>query len=73
MGELELLYQALASPLGIVIRVDNFQLAQAKLYAARRQSGDPELACLQLRHSPFDPEQELWIIRGQPSHTPSQE
>lgn len=60
---LEILYTALQSPIGVVIRVSDFQLAQQRLYKARRDAMDPELACLQFRRSPFDP-LEIWIVKG---------
>jgi hypothetical protein len=63
--ELEaLLYQALASPLGIVLVVSDFHLAQQRLYAARKGLGDPALNALAFRHSPQDPHTELWIVRN---------
>lgn len=61
---LEYLYTALGSPIGIVLRVSDFGLASQKLYSARRKSGDPDLAFLQFRRSPVEPEQELWIVKG---------
>ena len=63
MGELEILYQAVASPLGLVVKTSDFQLAQQRLYKARRESGDLELDRLQFRHSPHAPD-ELWIVKG---------
>lgn len=63
-SELELLYQALASPIGIVVRTSNFSLCQQRFYRARREAGDPALDCLQLRRSPFAPEGEIWIVKG---------
>jgi hypothetical protein len=61
---LEILYQALASPIGLVIAVGDFVKDQAKLYQARSKSGDPDLEVLQFRRSPHNPEQELWIVKG---------
>lgn len=66
-GELELLYQALhtSGGLGIVVTTDNFPLASQRLYQARKKSGDPELDCLQFRRSPYHPDSEIWIVKGQ--------
>jgi hypothetical protein len=64
LGEIEYLYQALASPIGIVLEVSDVGIAQQRLYKARRDSGDPELDRLQLRRSPFLPESELWVVKG---------
>ncbi len=61
---LELLYSALATPIGIAITVSDFERARGKLYAARRASGDPALDALQLRRSPVHPEFEIWIVKG---------
>lgn len=61
---LELCYQALASPIGIVVSVSDFGSAQQRLYSARKRSGDPDLACLQFRRSPTNPESEIWIVKG---------
>lgn len=61
---LSLLYQALASPRGIVLAVTDFVPCQAKLYKARKDSGDPALAALQFRRSPQNPEGEIWIVKG---------
>ena len=63
MGELEILYQAVGSPLGLVVKTSNFQLAQQRFYKARADSGDPDLTRLQFRHSPYDPN-DLWIVKG---------
>lgn len=64
--ELELLYQALRSERGIVIWVSDFKLAQQKLYAARRKSGDSTLDRLQLRSALDGNPNHLWIIKGAP-------
>lgn len=61
--ERELLYRAMASPLGLVIAVSDFSLAQQRLYKARRDLSDPDLAKLQFRRSPLKPEAELWIVK----------
>ncbi len=60
---LEILYQALGSQIGVSVLVEDFTSAQAKFYAARRQSGDAELDCLQFRRSPYAPQTELWIVK----------
>lgn len=61
--ELELLYQALAARFGVVVATSNMQLALGRLYAARKKSGDPALDGLTLRRSPFNPHNELWIVK----------
>ena len=75
MDELSLLYQALSSPIGICIRVwGDMTLATQRLYAARRKAGDFNLDVLQVRKSPFNPSEELWLVKGSPKppkETPS--
>lgn len=60
---LELLYQALHSAHGIVVRTDDVQFLRQKLYAERRKAADPALAVLSFAPSPVNPEGELWIIK----------
>lgn len=62
-SELELLYQALHSPIGIVVVTDNYNLALGRLYKARREAADPELDKLQFRRSPTAPETQIWITK----------
>lgn len=65
MQALELLYQALGTPLGIVIKVSDSSLASQRLYKARANSGDSDLDQLQIRKSPYSAD-ELWIVRSKP-------
>lgn len=62
--ELELLYQAMGSPLGIAVQTSDFLNARGRLYAARKQSGDPELDRLQLRRSLMMEPDVIWIVKG---------
>ncbi len=63
--ELELLYQAMGAELGIAVKTSDFLNGRARLYAARAQSGDPELARLQLRRGlAGEGEDVLWIVKG---------
>lgn len=61
---LELMYRALASPLGIAVKVSDFLNARARFYSARAASGDPELARLQFRQSLAMEEDTIWIVKG---------
>ena len=63
LGDLEILYAALASPIGVVVATSDFKIAQQRLYKARRDSGDPELSVLQFRSSPHHPD-EIWVVKG---------
>lgn len=49
-----LLYQALAEPIGLLVQTDNFRLLTARLYRARQEANDPDLAVLQFRQSPVE-------------------
>jgi hypothetical protein len=60
---LALLYDALASKLGIAVRVSHFSTASQMLSGARRKCGDPALMSLQFRASPHS-DDELWIVRA---------
>lgn len=58
----EVLYEALASPYGIVLLVDDVERARQRLYALRREASDADLQQLALVPSPQAPN-ELWIIK----------
>ena len=60
-----LLYQAMTTKYGLVLETDNLPILRARLYKARAESGDPDLACLQLRPDPVAQNQYLWIIKGE--------
>ena len=45
----EWMYQALGSPIGVLLQAENPEQARAKLQAFRRMIGDPELAQLVFR------------------------
>ena len=59
------LYQALETKWGIVLTTDNPNVLRARLYRARANLQDPDLARLQIRPSPHAPESEIWIIKGE--------
>ncbi len=57
-------YSALASgERGIKLETDNPTLAIAKLYAARKAAGDPDLDGLSIVRSPTAPNQ-IWIVKN---------
>lgn len=63
--ELELLYQAMGAQLGIAVQTTDFLNGRARLYSARAQSGDPELARLQIRRGlAGEGEDVIWIVKG---------
>ena len=60
----EILYLALAEPIGMELAVSDFDLARNRLYAARRAALDPDLDFLQFRASPWNPGTGLVICKG---------
>ena len=62
----ELLYRALAAPIGISVLCNNMQTCKQELYECRRRSGDAQLDRLQFRLDPFRPQEAIWIIKGNP-------
>ena len=65
-GNLELLYKALASPSGIIVRAVDAQKTKAAFYILRKTA--EELKVLSFITSPSAPHTELWIVR-KPSET----
>jgi hypothetical protein len=61
--ELTILYQALAEPIGLVVKTDNLRLAASRLRRLRDTYGDPALKVLNFVVSPENPQDEIWIIR----------
>lgn len=59
---LELWYTAFRSELGVVIETNDPERLRQKLYAVRKATDDPDLACLHLVISPLNPG-DLWIIK----------
>lgn len=61
---IELLYQALLTPRGLIIETDDVAFLQQKFYAARRSLPDvEELKQLSFVPSPTNT-QHLWIVRN---------
>jgi len=66
LGNLELLYKALASPSGIIVQTADAQKTKAAFYIIRKAYG--ELQVLSFVTSPSAPHTELWIVH-KPSDT----
>ena len=60
-----LLYQALAEPIGILLKTSDPLRARQALYRARADAKDEALAVLQIRSSPF-PDGDLLICKSGP-------
>jgi len=50
----ELLYLALAEPIGLLLQAEPVERARQRLYATKRQLADPQLDCIQIRLSPLE-------------------
>lgn len=59
---MEILYAAYRSELGILVQTSDPEKLRQKLYAERKK--DPDLQCLSFRISPYNPEAELFILKG---------
>lgn len=58
----ELWYAALAAQCGIIIKTDDPTFIKQKLYALRKELGDPDLENIALMTSPHDPN-EIWLVK----------
>ncbi len=63
MTERELLYLAMAEPIGLLVTTSDWALARQRLYKARAEAQDPALAILQFRQSSIEGG-ELVITKG---------
>ena len=68
---LEKLYDALRSPLGIVVETEDAERLRQKLYSLRReyQERDPALRSLSFVLSKTSPETQLWILKAKAHET----
>ena len=60
-----ILYKAEASPSGLVLWTNDFQLARNRLYRVRKEAGDESLASLQIRDGAVLGEGLFVIARGE--------
>jgi hypothetical protein len=56
------LHRASQCSIGLVIKSNDIRKAKAQFYEFRKSLANPDLARLQIRFSPTNPDQELWII-----------
>lgn len=73
--DLDLLYSAIDSPIGVLVETNNVERLQARLYKVRRDhvESDPRLANISLKPSPISPTTQLWIINKNAPTDPTQE
>lgn len=62
-ASINLLYEALGSPLGIVIQTDNPEGLRAKLYRLREGCDDPMLKEISIVISPTMPGSQVWLVK----------
>lgn len=65
---IELLYQALASPHGVVVSTSDADRVRQRLYKLIRESADLSLRDLAILSSPTNPS-DLWLVRKQTDAT----
>jgi len=70
---LNLMYQALASPLGIIVVVSNVGDARGMFSQVRNANGDSALWALSFIPSPYSPRTELWIVKKRQAAKPPEE
>lgn len=68
LSPIEALYEALASPLGIIISTTDVEAMKRRLYALRKEH--PEFDGISILTSVTNPATELWIVKrhGQAEH-----
>lgn len=59
----EIWYEALASEHGIVVKTSDPVGTRQRLYAVRKELGDPDLDQITIAQSPTDPKGELWLVK----------
>lgn len=63
-------YAAYANPPGVKVKVSDPNRAKTMLYTTRAKLRDPDIMHLEVRTSPLDPRNELWIVNpANPSAT----
>lgn len=60
---LEPWYAALRANIGVAVQTNDTTICKMKLYAARKDVGDPDLQGLSILVSPISPATELWIVK----------
>jgi hypothetical protein len=67
------MYQALASPIGIIVVVSNVGEAKSMFSQVRNANGDSALRALSFIPSPYSPRTELWIVKRRVAASPLEE
>ena len=61
--DLSVWYEALASSIGVVLQVEDVEVAKQRLYSFRDRASDPDLYSISIITSPTAPTRELWLIK----------
>ncbi len=61
--DLSIWYEALGSPLGIIIECNDPEKAKQRLYTLRREAADPDLESISIMTSPTNPTKDLWLVK----------
>jgi hypothetical protein len=67
------MYQALASPIGIIVVVSNVVEAKSMFSQVRNANGDSALRALSFIPSPYSSRTELWIVKRRVAKQPQEE
>lgn len=62
-ASINLWYEALGTPLGIVVQTNDPERFRQKMYAIRRECGDKSLDELSLVISPSNPTSHVWLVK----------
>lgn len=68
-ASLNTLYEALGTPLGVVVQTDNPEKLRQKLYRLRDGSDDPMLKELSIVISPTMPQSQVWLVKVKRNET----
>lgn len=63
LGAVELLYRALDTNFGIEVRTSDPKRCREKLYAARREAGNPQFEQLSVTPGRISPDNTIWIVK----------
>lgn len=61
--ELDVMFAALQTPLGVVCKVADSEKALARFYRVRQECDNPILSSLAFRKSREKPDTEIWIVK----------
>lgn len=69
----EILSQALATEIGLVVRTNDTERAKLAFYKFRKELGETEFRRIQIKFSPTNPDEELWLTTATEPDEPKPE